>query len=400
MKSEMLMAQKKPSTLGSKASKTSNAKLRGDAKISDVVKSKSSKVVPAKAAASRSDTRVAANKASAKPAVVGLAKSPVKSAQAKAEVGKAGSAKPRQDNTAHAIKSQAAKPGATKAQSAKAPSQSAKAPAKTVAKAPEQAAAKSAVKATPQVKAPSPAANPAAAKPLPKPAVGQQRPVLAAEKAQGPKITGPAPAAVAPPAAKAAPKPAAAPAAEKKFDKLLFKINEYVVYPTQGVGKVIAIEEEEIAGMKLELFKIEFEKERLVLRVPMGKVPSVGMRKIADDATVKRALETLKGRARIKRTMWSRRAQEYVAKINSGNLTAIAEVVRDLYRSEAQPEQSYSERQLYENALERMAREVAIVERLDERGAVQRITEILSKSAKGRAAASEVPAGDDDVKAA
>lgn len=398
------MAQKKPSTLGSKASKTSNAKLRGAAKISDVVKSKPSKVVPAKAAASRSDTRVAANKASAKPAGVGLAKSPVKSAQAKAEVGKAGSAKPRQDNTAHAIKSQAAKPGATKAQSAKVPAQSAKAPAKapakTVAKAPEQVAAKSAVKPTPQVKAPSPASIPAAAKPLPKPAVGQQRPVLAAEKAQGPKITGPAPAAGAPPAAKAAPKPAAAPAAEKKFDKLLFKINEYVVYPTQGVGKVIAIEEEEIAGMKLELFKIEFEKERLVLRVPMGKVPSVGMRKIADDATVKRALETLKGRARIKRTMWSRRAQEYVAKINSGNLTAIAEVVRDLYRSEAQPEQSYSERQLYENALERMAREVAIVERLDERGAVQRITEILSKSAKGRAAASEVPAGDDDVKAA
>ncbi len=393
MKSEMLMAQKKPSTLGSKASKTPNAKLRGDAKISDVVKSQSSKVVPAKGAASRSDTRVAANKASAKPAGVGLAKSPVKSAHAKADVGKAGSAKPRQDNTAHAIKSQAVKQGATKAQSAKAP-------AKTVAKAPEQVAAKSAVKPTPQVKAPSPASIPAAAKPLPKPAVGQQRPVLAAEKAQGPKITGPAPAAGAPPAAKAAPKLAAAPAAEKKFDKQLFKINEYVVYPTQGVGKVIAIEEEEIAGMKLELFKIEFEKERLVLRVPMGKVPSVGMRKIADDATVKRALETLKGRARIKRTMWSRRAQEYVAKINSGNLTAIAEVVRDLYRSEAQPEQSYSERQLYENARERMAREVAIVERLDERGAVQRITEILSKSAKGRAAASEVPAGDDDVKAA
>ncbi|MDZ4843550.1 MAG: CarD family transcriptional regulator [Hyphomicrobium aestuarii] len=394
------MAQKKPSTLGSKASKTSNTKLRGDAKISDVVKSKSSKVVPAKAAASRPVTRVAANKASAKPAVAGLSKSSPKSAHSKAEVGKTVSAKPPQDTTAHAIKSQSGKPGAAKAGSAKAPAQAAKTSAKTGSKAPVQAAAKSAVKPTPQVKAPSPASVSAAAKPLPKPAVGQQRPVLAAEKAQGPKITGPAPAAAAPPAAKAAPKPAAAPAAEKKFDKLLFKINEYVVYPTQGVGKVIAIEEEEIAGMKLELFKIEFEKERLVLRVPMGKVPSVGMRKIADDATVKRALETLKGRARIKRTMWSRRAQEYVAKINSGNLTAIAEVVRDLYRSEAQPEQSYSERQLYENALERMAREVAIVERLDERGAVQRITEILSKSAKGRAAASEVPAGDDDVKAA
>jgi CarD family transcriptional regulator len=108
------------------------------------------------------------------------------------------------------------------------------------------------------------------------------------------------------------------------------------------------------------------------------------MRKLADEAVVKKAMETLKGRARVKRTMWSRRAQEYVAKINSGDLVSIAEVVRDLYRSEAQPEQSYSERQLYEDALDRMAREIAAVEKLDERGAVQRITEVLSKSARGR----------------
>ena len=168
-----------------------------------------------------------------------------------------------------------------------------------------------------------------------------------------------------------------------------FKTNEYVVYPAHGVGRIVGIEEQEIAGMALELFVINFEKEKLTLRVPTGKLQSVGMRKLADDDIVKRAMEILKGRARIKRTMWSRRAQEYVAKINSGDLISIAEVVRDLYRSEAQPEQSYSERQLYEDALDRMAREIAAVEKLDDRGAVQRITEVLSKSAKGRRVAEE-----------
>ena len=163
-----------------------------------------------------------------------------------------------------------------------------------------------------------------------------------------------------------------------------FKANEFVVYPAHGVGRIVGIEEQEIAGMSLELFVITFDKEKLTLRVPTGKLASVGMRKLADENQVKKAMETLKGRARVKRTMWSRRAQEYVAKINSGDLVSIAEVVRDLYRSEAQPEQSYSERQLYEDALDRMARELAAVEKLDERGAVQRITEILAKSAKGR----------------
>jgi CarD family transcriptional regulator len=168
-----------------------------------------------------------------------------------------------------------------------------------------------------------------------------------------------------------------------------FKTNEFIVYPAHGVGRIIGIEEQEIAGMSLELFVINFEKEKLTLRVPTGKLQSVGMRKLADDDIVKRAMEILKGRARIKRTMWSRRAQEYVAKINSGDLISIAEVVRDLYRSDAQPEQSYSERQLYEDALDRMAREIAAVEKLDDRGAVQRITDVLSKSAKGRRLAEE-----------
>jgi CarD family transcriptional regulator len=173
-----------------------------------------------------------------------------------------------------------------------------------------------------------------------------------------------------------------------------FKANEFVVYPAHGVGRIVGIEEQEIAGISLELFVITFDKEKLTLRVPTGKLASVGMRKLADETLVKKAMDTLKGRARIKRTMWSRRAQEYVAKINSGDLISIAEVVRDLYRSEAQPEQSYSERQLYEDALDRMARELAAVEKLDERGAVQRITEILSKSAKGRRLADSESVGE------
>jgi CarD family transcriptional regulator len=179
-----------------------------------------------------------------------------------------------------------------------------------------------------------------------------------------------------------------------------FKTNEYIVYPTHGVGRIVGIEEQEIAGMSLELFVITFEKDKMTLRVPTGKLQSVGMRKLASEDVVKKAMDTLKGRARIKRTMWSRRAQEYEAKINSGDLVAIAEVVRDLYRSESQPEQSYSERQLYEAALDRMAREIAAVEKLDEQAAVQRITEVLAKSARGRRAAEEAEAeGDDDGEA-
>jgi CarD family transcriptional regulator len=175
-----------------------------------------------------------------------------------------------------------------------------------------------------------------------------------------------------------------------------FKTNEWIVYPAHGVGRIVGIEEQEIAGISLELFVITFEKDKMTLRVPTGKSQSVGMRKLAEENTLKKAMETLRGKARVKRTMWSRRAQEYEAKINSGDLIAIAEVVRDLYRSESQPEQSYSERQLYEAALDRMARELAAVEKLDERGAVQRITEVLAKSAKGR----RITAEEAEVKAA
>ena len=160
-----------------------------------------------------------------------------------------------------------------------------------------------------------------------------------------------------------------------------FKINEYIVYPAHGVGQILSIEEQEVAGYKLELFVINFIKDKMTLRVPVTKIVSVGMRKLAEGGLVKRALETLKGRARIKRTMWSRRAQEYEQKINSGDLVSIAEVVRDLHRASGQPEQSYSERQLYEAALARMAREVAVVERTDEQTAVKRVEGMLLKKA-------------------
>ena len=158
-----------------------------------------------------------------------------------------------------------------------------------------------------------------------------------------------------------------------------FKLSEFVVYPAHGVGQITAIEEQEVAGFKLELFVISFSKDKLTLRVPTSKVSGVGMRKISDSETARRSLEILTGRARVKRTMWSRRAQEYETKINSGDINAIAEVVRDLYRSEAQPEQSYSERQLYEAALDRMVREIAAVQKSNEIDALKAVEAQLQK---------------------
>ena len=181
-----------------------------------------------------------------------------------------------------------------------------------------------------------------------------------------------------------------------------FKTSEFIVYPAHGVGQIVAIEEQEVAGAKLELFVINFVKDKMTLRVPTAKIVSVGMRKLAEPPIVKRALETLKGRARVKRTMWSRRAQEYEAKINSGNIVAISEVVRDLFRSDTQPEQSYSERQLYEAALDRLSREIAVVQHVTETEAVKEVEGQLAKSPRrGAKAETEVEAdGEGDVDAA
>ena len=237
------------------------------------------------------------------------------------------------------------------------------------------------------VKAPAKpaAAAPAATKPVSKPAVAA-KPVAASKPVS------------------AAAKPAAPAARVEEAKKPLtqrqgFKTHEFVVYPAHGVGQILAIEEQEIAGARLELFVINFIKDKMTLRVPTAKVANVGMRKLSEPALVKKALETLKGRARVKRTMWSRRAQEYEAKINSGDIVAIAEVVRDLYRSESQPEQSYSERQLYEAALDRLSREIAVVQQITETEAVKEVEAQLIKSPRrgSKAEAESDAEGDSDA---
>lgn len=159
--------------------------------------------------------------------------------------------------------------------------------------------------------------------------------------------------------------------------KLPFSTGDYVVYPTHGVGKVIGVEDDEIAGFKLKLYVISFEQEKMTLRVPVEKAKDSGLRKISSKDKMATALTTLKGRARAKRTMWSRRAQEYEAKINSGDPVSIAEVVRDLHRSAGQPDQSYSERQMYEAALERLAAELAQVDKTDTEKATAKLESVL-----------------------
>ncbi|HAL76083.1 MAG: CarD family transcriptional regulator [Paracoccaceae bacterium] len=156
-----------------------------------------------------------------------------------------------------------------------------------------------------------------------------------------------------------------------------FRPNEFVVYPAHGVGQIVSIEEQEIAGITLELFVVSFEKDKMTLRVPTHKAIEIGMRALSSPDVVGRAMTTLKGKAKVKRAMWSRRAQEYEQKINSGDLIAIAEVVRDLHRNDDQREQSYSERQLYEAALERLTREVAAVEDGDEVAAAKKVDDVL-----------------------
>jgi CarD family transcriptional regulator len=156
-----------------------------------------------------------------------------------------------------------------------------------------------------------------------------------------------------------------------------FKAGDHVVYPTHGVGTVQGIEEMPVAGMSLKVIIVTFEENRMTLRVPVNKASSSGLRKLASGEQMKEALEVLRGRARIKRTMWSRRAQEYEAKINSGDPLAIAEVVRDLHRNAGQPDQSFSERQIYEQALDRLAAELAAIDRTDKAAAAEKLQTFL-----------------------
>ena len=243
--------------------------------------------------------------------------------------------------------------------------------AKTAKKTVKKAAKKTSVK---KVAAKKPAPKKAQAKmPAPKkaakPQPKKQAPVKAAAKEAAPaKASAPK---EAPKKKVVAPPPV----------KPIYKKKEHVVYPAHGVGQIADIEDREVAGVTLALYVINFEKDKMTLRVPIAKAKAVGMRRVSGPDVISNALTTLKGRARIKRTMWSRRAQEYEAKINSGDLISIAEVVRDLHRGEGQPEQSYSERQLYEAAIDRMAREVAAADGLSEDAAVKKLESVLHKDA-------------------
>ena len=214
-----------------------------------------------------------------------------------------------------------------------------------------------------------PAAKSAAAKPVAvKPVVAAAKPVAPAAK---PVV------AAAKPAAKpvvVAAKPAAKDLKEKDSG---FRKGDFVVYPTHGVGKILGVETQEVSGHSLQLIIIHFEKDRMTLRVPVAKAKNSGLRKLSSRKVMDAALQTLKGRSRVKRAMWSRRAQEYEAKINSGDPVSIAEVVRDLHRNADQPDQSYSERQIYQAALDRLVRELAAIDGIDEQSAHQRLHQVL-----------------------
>jgi len=263
---------------------------------------------------------------------------------------------------------------------------SAPAKSKSTEKSKKPAAKKAPAKAPAKAKAPSKAAKPAAvAKPVvAKPVVAKPvaaKPAAAKPAAAKPAASKPAPAKeeVAKEAAKPAAKPVAPKVATKPKGNDLqgYAIKDYVVYPSHGVGQIIAIEEHEIGDIVLHVFVVLFDKEKMTLRVPLDKASSSGMRKLSSQQTMEQAISTLKGRARTRRVMWSRRAQEYDAKLNSGDPVSIAEVVRDLHRDEGQPDQSYSERQMYEAALERLAREFAAVENTNTEQAAEKLENVL-----------------------
>ena len=184
------------------------------------------------------------------------------------------------------------------------------------------------------------------------------------------------------PAKKAPAKKAPAKKAVTKKIKLQYSVGDFIVYPSHGVGEITDIQTFEIAEEKLEMYNVIFDKEKMTLKIPTIKAKEIGIRKVSSRNEMKKTLEILKGKAKIRRTMWSRRAQEYEAKINSGILTELTEVVRDLFRNSNQPEQSYSERQLYESARDRLAREVAVVEKTDDDKAVEKIEIILNDATR------------------
>ncbi len=356
------------------AKKKAPAKKKAVKKKAPAKKAAAKKAAPQKTAAKKKPVKTAAKKKAPvkKPAAK---KTAVKKTAAK----KTATQKTATKNTASAKKATAKKTPLKKAApakkvSAKKPAAKKAAPKKTAAK--KSAAKKAAVKAAP---APKP-------KPRKKANVGQapRRKTVAASI--------PVPTQIIPKEAPQADAKASEDAQASSSAKQNFKVHEQIVYPAHGVGKIVALERQQVAGIKIELFVINFEQEKMRLRVPTGKAKTAGMRPLSSDKVIKNAIETLKGRARIKRTMWSRRAQEYDAKINSGDIKLVAEVVRDLFRADDQPEQSYSERQLFEQALDRMAREVAAVNKVDLANALELLDGVLQKKAAAAAAATAATA--------
>ncbi len=354
------------------------------------------KKAPAKKAVKKK--KAPAKKAVAKKAAPKTAtskKKPVKAAAKKKAPVKKAVAKKAAPKKAAVKKTAAKKTAAKKVVSKKTATKKA-APAKKAAvkKAPpKKAAAKkpAAKKAAPK----KAAAKKSAAKkavPAPKPKSRKKGNVGQAPRRKTVAASIPVPTLIIPKEAPQADAKASEDAQASSSAKQSYKVSQQIVYPAHGVGKIVALERQEVAGIKIELFVINFEQEKMKLRVPTGKAKTAGMRPLSSDKVIKNAIETLKGRARIKRTMWSRRAQEYDAKINSGDIKLVAEVVRDLFRADDQPEQSYSERQLFEQALDRMAREVAAVHKVDLANALELLDGVLQKKAAAAAAATAATA--------
>ena len=156
-----------------------------------------------------------------------------------------------------------------------------------------------------------------------------------------------------------------------------FEEGDFVVYQTHGVGRILGTESRDVGGETMEMLVVRFEQDRMTLRVPMEKAKSLGLRTLSSKKQMEQAITTLQGKARVRRTMWSRRAQEYETKIKSGDPVSIAEVVRDLHRRTNQSEQSYSERQMYQAALERLAREFAAIEKIEQDAAAAKLEEMM-----------------------
>lgn len=316
------------------------------------------------------------SKTKAKPVKKSTAKTATKVVKKPSAASKpAAKAKPAAKKPAPAPK--AVKPAAKKA--APAPKAAVKPAAKKPAPAPKAVAKPAVKKAAPAPVAKKPEAVKAAAKPA---AAAAPAPKAAVKPAAAPVAAAPKAAPVAAPAPVAKkPAPAPVPEVAKKPEKLDFAAGDFVVYPAHGVGFVEGVETQTIAGMEITLYTISFEKDRMRLKLPVSKVKASGLRKLSSKDRLKDALATLQGRSQTRRIMWSRRAQEYEAKINSGDPVSIAEVLRDLKREGDQSEQSYSERQIYQAALERLAREVAAIEKIDEKKAAEKLEAVLSNVA-------------------